>query len=112
MRAVLADVVNDPLAQRVQPALMALIHELGFRAQVVNELREGCRFPVSVLYAPVFDAWARPTLNLSLHIMRDDVAYEEVAQIGSELVAAAHEATVASGGRVPDPTGYALSAAP
>jgi DNA-binding IclR family transcriptional regulator len=101
IRHLLAEVATDPLAQRVQPAVLSLIHELGYHAQVVDELRAGERFPVNVVYVPVFDASARPVLNLSLHLVRDDMAYEEVDALAAELREVARTATLDSGGRIP-----------
>jgi DNA-binding IclR family transcriptional regulator len=101
VRQLLPALSLDPLTTDVAPALQAALRQLGARAQVVDELRPGGRFPAAILYAPVFDADAHPILNLSLHLLREDVAYEEVEVLAADVVDAARQVTLASGGRLP-----------
>lgn len=102
VRQLLPALTIDPLTTGVAPALQAVLRELGSRAQVIDELRPGGRFPVAILYAPVFDADRRPILNLSLHLLREDMAFEEVEVLAADVVGAARQVTLASGGRLPD----------
>jgi DNA-binding IclR family transcriptional regulator len=101
LRHLLADVADDPMAATVRPSLLRLIGQLGTRLQIVDELQPGSSFPVNVVYVPVFDAQARPALNLSLHLLRDEITFEEVDAMAQELRTVANEITARSGGRLP-----------
>jgi DNA-binding IclR family transcriptional regulator len=104
LRHLLADMAEDPLTEWIQPNVQHMLHQLGNRAQVVDELRPGERFPVNVLYAPVFDESGAPVLNISLHLVRD-MAYEELAAAAGHLVSLATRVTLQSGGRLPEDSG-------
>jgi DNA-binding IclR family transcriptional regulator len=85
----------------MQSSLRQLMHALDGRSELVEELRPGNRFPVNVLSVPVFDAGGEPIINLSLHLMRDEMTYEEFDDLARRTLDVARFVTQAIGGRVP-----------
>lgn len=100
LRHALAELSDDPLAEGLQPMVMALLAELRQAEYLPGDLAGSGRHPVSALSAPVFDARGGTQMNLSVQPHREMTA-REIDRTGRRLLKACTRVTAAVGGKPP-----------
>ncbi|MYW00540.1 helix-turn-helix domain-containing protein [Streptomyces sp. SID3343] len=100
LRHALADLSDDPLAEGLQPMVMALLAELRQAEYLPGDLDGNGRHPVSAMSAPVFDAEGRTQMNLSVQPHREMTA-REIDRAGRRLLKACARILQAIGGKPP-----------
>src|SRR5690606_36413030 len=89
IRQLLSNVESEGIGERAHSTLRQLMAELDIRSELVDELRPGESFPVNAMNVPVFDANARPVLNLTLHLVRTEMTFEEPDSLAQAVIAVA-----------------------
>ncbi|MCF2527816.1 IclR family transcriptional regulator [Yinghuangia soli] len=100
LRHALAELSDDPLAEGLQPMVMALLAELRQAEYLPGDLDGPGRYPVSALSAPVFDADGGTQMNLSVQPHRE-MAAKDVERVGRRLLRGCTRITQAVGGKPP-----------
>jgi DNA-binding IclR family transcriptional regulator len=100
LRHALAELSDDPMAENLQPMVMALLAELHQTEYLPGDLESGGRHSVSALSAPVFDAEARTQMNLSLQPRRE-MSTRAIERTARRLLNSCGRITRAIGGKYP-----------
>ncbi|MEU0932953.1 helix-turn-helix domain-containing protein [Embleya sp. NPDC005971] len=100
LRHALAELSDDPLAEGLQPMVMALLAELRQAEYLPGDLEGDGRHPVSAMSAPVFDAEGRTQMNLSVQPQRE-MTVREIERTGRRLLRSCTRIMHAVGGKPP-----------
>lgn len=100
LRHALAELSDDPLAEGLQPMVMALLAELRQAEYLPGDLDATGRHPVSALSAPVFDTTGATQMNLSVQPHRE-MTTREIDRTARRLLRSCTRITTAVGGKPP-----------